>query len=53
MGIASDILWHNGLHRKQLERTQEQLQDVVNRIEAHFVENDVDYEPFDPEATWN
>ena len=52
MGIAADILWHNGHHRANMERTGKTLRSIVELIEAYFEENDVDYEPFDPGATW-
>ena len=53
MGIAADILWHNGHHRIALEQTAETLRTAIVPIEAYFVENDVQFVAFDPEATWN
>ena len=53
MGIAADILWHNGHHRNALEQTAETLRTAIVPIEAYFVENDVQFVAFDPEATWN
>jgi hypothetical protein len=35
-----------------MERTGKTLRSIVELIEAYFEENDVDYEPFDPGATW-
>ena len=51
--MVQDILFHNRMHRGALERTGETLRGTVKHIEAYFDKYDVDYEPFDPEATWN
>ena len=53
MGLVSDFLGFNDGFISHLRYNSENQREAIKAIEAYFVENDVDYVPFDPEATWS
>ena len=53
MGNVSDFLGFNDGFISALRWNSKNQREAIKAIEAYFVENDVDYEPFDPEAPWN
>ena len=52
MNAVSLQLNYNKAHAQTLHWVSGIQYQTMDAIEAYFVENDVDYEPFDPEATW-
>ena len=53
MGNVSDFLGFNDGFISALRWNSKNQREAIEAIEAYLVENDVDYVPFDPEATWN
>ena len=52
MNAVSLQLNYNKAHAQTLHWNSQVQHETMDAIEAYFIENDVDYEPFDPEATW-
>ncbi len=51
MGNVSDFLGFNDGFISALRWNSKNQREAIEAIEAYLAENDVDYEPFDPEAT--
>jgi hypothetical protein len=52
MAAVSDKLWYSEVHKNTLRDTAGFVSDSIKAIEAFFIINNLDYDPFDPEETW-